>query len=75
MSCRNFCVTIGIQKTFLNGSMYDVGFLRCEYCKIWIEPKDVKILSTKLPRKLCPCCNYQLRTKQRKKKHMVVARM
>jgi len=59
--CRNFCDNVKVPIYHGNGSMYEKGFLRCNYCSIFLEKSDAKISVGKVKKFLCPCCGYQLR--------------
>jgi len=63
--CRDYCLKIKVPIYHGDGSMYDKGFLRCNFCSIFLNPIDARLSTGKVEKWLCPCCGHQLRWKAR----------
>jgi hypothetical protein len=64
LNCQGRCKTFKVNFNPHAGITYVNGFVRCVTCKI-VFHGDLAKLRGKFNKKICPCCNSQVRQKPR----------
>ena len=70
--CNNICYKFQVSKS-PNESMFELGFVRCNYCNVYLEKSDCN--KNKGNALLCPCCNLQVRSSPRCKRNIIKVRL